>query len=758
MRRTESWVGAEKMEQRRAWNIEVWMTSTRIWRKLSVGKFGLHPKYVRATMMWRVLIVLRFHAQQLTKVLFVTMQATIGAIGILTGEPRLYCARPILISGTCKKESAAEHAGVLRTALNATNDMEETTHLRIVSKASDGEKRRGAALAEICCDRPLPPTSPIYPALSDCELMDFLTGEDDITLDKDYKHVFKRLRNNVLRIKGFCVNGISVTPSAVRQHLLDSGLSAAHVHSVFKPNDKQDVLLSYNLLRDLWTLAPAPSSKSSLYVQKREAIRTYGQLCYHLVHPYICVDLSLAEQLEHLSAAAHLALALYDINHEDGNPSDALMPTELYIDIQHMIKNALFCVAKAQVDNPESEFFLVLLGTDRLETLFGILRTMIGNDANLDLLQLSLRLTGTTKAANLFAKYPQWDKGPRRLRLPLVSRDSTTIPEAADHINPRLWRGCVLVMLVTIVTCWKRGRRMVEDRYAFVAPALARVRSNSHATMLAPYGVPLFKIPLADDDGEDEDGDEFSSRHTEALPSSDDNSLDGLRALEDAAVEVDWNNSPVQRTFLKTIEVNGSAVNKSRALAQRFKYHKTTSSADRLRRVAHEGRYKTMPAWMEAEEPTDGPFLSIFDPIASLLVCEAKLFLCVGEVNELWVDSKSSERVPIRLLPESTIRLSYQVLHLIPATIEDDPTEKHDWRSSRFLSSYNFTIPGFLAQPVNPATSVSTSGSPHLLFDSDSLRALASGLRDRLTHAHTQLIPKVKPGHQFPYREAHGTY
>ena len=62
-----------------------------------------------------------------------------------------------------------------------------------------------------------------------------------------------------------------------------------------------------------------------------------------------------------------------------------------------MIKNVYFCVAKAKVDDPNGNFYVLLLGTDRLEELFGILRTMIGNDTNLDVYQLASRLTGTTQ-------------------------------------------------------------------------------------------------------------------------------------------------------------------------------------------------------------------------------------------------------------------------------------------------------------------------------------------------------------------------
>ena len=77
-----------------------------------------------------------------------------------------------------------------------------------------------------------------------------------------------------------------------------------------------------------------------------------------------------------------------------------------------MIKNVFFCVAKAKAEHPMQPFFIVLLSTDQLETLFGILCTMVGNDANLNILQLALRVTTTTEVSNILAKHPEWDKGP----------------------------------------------------------------------------------------------------------------------------------------------------------------------------------------------------------------------------------------------------------------------------------------------------------------------------------------------------------
>ncbi|KAJ7071923.1 hypothetical protein B0H15DRAFT_957428 [Mycena belliarum] len=173
---------------------------------------------------------------------------------------------------------------------------------------------------------------------------------------------------------------------------------------MLNPEDKQDVKVACTLLKDIWSLPAAPEGSRLGFASVREAVRTIGALFYHLVFPYLCVDLSLSEQLEHLSAAAHLNLILFRDSQKDA------LPTLLFTDIMIMIKNGYFCVAKAKVDDPTGNFWLILLGTDRLEELFGILRTMIGNDRNLDELQLAERITGTTEVANIFAMYPHWDR------------------------------------------------------------------------------------------------------------------------------------------------------------------------------------------------------------------------------------------------------------------------------------------------------------------------------------------------------------
>jgi len=237
---------------------------------------------------------------------------TVGAIGVLSPMLQLYSACPILISGSCKHETAKDHTALIQAVVNATSNKQNLTRLRVVSLASDGESRHGKALANLMYIAPLAPSSPIYHQLIHLDLMDCFVGLDDITVDKDYKHVFKQLCNTILHESGCVVCSMHLTHVLIGKHLKDSGFSDTHIKYVLDPSDKQDVVLAYGLLKDLWSLPPAdPLSSTLTYIKARKALCIYGKLSYHLIFLYICVELSLSEQLEHLSAAIHLILALY---------------------------------------------------------------------------------------------------------------------------------------------------------------------------------------------------------------------------------------------------------------------------------------------------------------------------------------------------------------------------------------------------------------------------------------------------------------
>jgi hypothetical protein len=684
----------------------------------------------------------------------------------LCKDNRIYPGRPVVISGDCKRESGEEHAEVIQTVLKGVNALQNKTKLRIVSIASDGETRRGLAFILLTFKSPLLQNSPIYSILKPLKFLNLHVGDNDLTCDKDWKHVFKRWRNLLLRQRGVVVNGVRITPDIIKDQFRTAGLSAEHIRSLFNPDDQQDVKMAFDMLKDIWSLPRSSTNLRRGFLEAQEALWILGKLLYHMVFPYLCVDLSLSDQIEHLSAAAHLAIILYKLAGKD------FIPTNLYIDLMIIIKNVLFCVAKAKIDDPDGEFWIILLGTDRLEELFGILRTMVGNDTNLDNLQLVSRLSGTTEVANILAKYPQWDRSPRRLKLPAMSRESNEIPDSADHIKPGSWRGNVQVKLkdVSLQTSWNRGRRIIEQELEGLKYVLHELDNTDGTDILSPFGTLLFNVPLADDDVDES---------LEASPAG--NSAEEVRvtASESRAHEIDMRinvedeigheltssnteTTANQRIFSPKVLVKGVEKSKARALKEFSKYRQHTSSTDRLKRVQAIPRFvdteKTLdssPNHSQDYHIDDTEKILVSDPISTLIRVENKFWLCLGEVNGLQIDGRSVDEVSFEMLPEETVTVSYQILGLRPATLADDPDGRHDWRTY-MMPERSFTVPGRLIQSVNPTTSKTHLSIPFYLFQSTVLVALTASLFQNLTVSNLKTVPKLALSNEYPYRQGSG--
>src|ERR1700761_4614449 len=164
--------------------------------------------------------------------------------------PALLGARTGLISGSCKRETGEQHAQILETTLDAAR----VTNLRTICICSDGEARRGKAMIHLTFKNRLSPSSAIYDLLCDLEFMNFMVGDDDLTADKDYKHVFKCLRNWLLRLRGIVVLDLEISMAALRSQLHHGGLNQTHTNNLLHPNDRQNVNLAYTLLREIWRL------------------------------------------------------------------------------------------------------------------------------------------------------------------------------------------------------------------------------------------------------------------------------------------------------------------------------------------------------------------------------------------------------------------------------------------------------------------------------------------------------------------------
>jgi hypothetical protein len=183
----------------------------------------------------------------------------------------------------------------------------------------------------------------------------------------------------------------------------------------------------------------------------------------------------------------------------------------------------------------------------------------------------------------------------------------------------------------------------------------------------------------------------------------------------------------------------------------------SASSTDRLRHIAQESCFKStggLGLSNSGEAHVDGPFLSILQPVATLVVCEQKLFLCIAEVNGLFLDCQPVEDIPFSVLSEKIAQVSYQALRLIPASRFDDPDGANNWRTSNlFLLSAK--VPGALVQPINPAVASHNPCGLFFLFESSVLMAIAVNLQDHIC-GYRKSIPHVIKSDNFPYQEEYG--
>ncbi|KAJ7699599.1 hypothetical protein B0H17DRAFT_1129209 [Mycena rosella] len=306
--------------------------------------------------------------------------------------PTDYGAKPVLLMPTCKKGSWQSSAQILQKLIQAwkLSPFGEARHGPLLSVASDGDARRRAALYLVCMHRELPREDPLYPFLSELAGLNRYTGDGGLTMDFDYRNLFKRL----------CT-----------------------------------LLCSVQDLRHLDTSEFTPSERNT-----HRALSLLGEMFDALVEPFINPTLSLSQQITHLVKFAHIACALF-LQH-----GGAFVSNELYGDLQCMVKNAIFKIAHSKVLNPMLKVFLCLLGDDVLETLFGRSRMIGGHSPNMAVDELRQRFCSALRMDKIFRKYPYLERRARRLRL-VRSRD-------LDHLFPAQWDGDLTAQSCDILACW----------------------------------------------------------------------------------------------------------------------------------------------------------------------------------------------------------------------------------------------------------------------------------------------------------------
>ncbi|KAG1837377.1 hypothetical protein DFJ58DRAFT_734422 [Suillus subalutaceus] len=403
------------------------------------------------------------------------------------GEDEIY---PILAAPTCKTEDASDMERILAQTVERWNSSNAVTSVGPAwSFATDGDATRRAAGHKLFVKTPLPPDSPLYGTLINMPGLNLFTGAGEVTLDFDFKHIFKRICTLIRSPAGIVLNNGRVINSMMLARYLVwlPAYEEAAVTKLLYPDDPQDVPRAVELMLAIiefsHTQLHVTNDSFSLDIDTRAdvaSIHLLSKLLESILIPFIRVDLSLAQQFEHLSRYSHLAFSFFHAHRR------SFMSYQLYYDTQTMVKNAVFSLAKQQSLDPYAPFFLGDVGDDPLEILFGRTRMIGGHNSACSYAQALDRLAAAKDIDGVFKRHPELDPGHRRLKL--------TRHEGVDHINREIWKGDIISGRCDLPLSWRKGHddalsiltmsQLDHTHYAYSA----LFTPTSGIDMLRPFG------------------------------------------------------------------------------------------------------------------------------------------------------------------------------------------------------------------------------------------------------------------------------
>ncbi|KEP45361.1 hypothetical protein V565_283320, partial [Rhizoctonia solani 123E] len=285
--------------------------------------------------------------------------ATVIVLGAFSESPELSSMCPVAISGSCKHENSTAHGKILARVLQACKNF---PLIRVDCFSTDGESRRRLAIAGLTLTQQVVPATPLYTLLGNLPLFNILCGEDYITACSDKKHNDKRRRNTLLHPKGIVIQGIHITSDVTEQHLthvtpsasLSLGqpatLSLSAASACLNPDDKQNMTLAFRLLSAISSLRQPLPCDSPAFALKRRILNLLGAMYCYLLDPITNIYLSLGEQLDQLSAAVHIVLALY------AQDKGAFMPTNYTTIYKHISSAPISVLLKPSLMTPRVNF------------------------------------------------------------------------------------------------------------------------------------------------------------------------------------------------------------------------------------------------------------------------------------------------------------------------------------------------------------------------------------------------------------------
>ncbi|THH06902.1 hypothetical protein EW146_g9475, partial [Bondarzewia mesenterica] len=556
-----------------------------------------------------------------------------------------YDVRPILMSPTCKSETAKSCAQYIQLILTRWKESPhgEQLHGPIWSVASDGDATRRAAFYDLLMRKEQDQMTELGEIVMRLPGLNRFTGDNDVTMDFDPKHIFKRICTLIRSLEGIMISRTSLNRNAIAQYLERSGLTKEAVETLIDPGDPQNIPVAVRLMQAIIDASRAVHSADLDPSDRRVhmAMTLLAELFESLLKPFVDVTLSLSEQIACLSKYAHLCFVFFR------GHGTSFMANQLYADSQSMVKNVIFCISKQQLLDPLQRLFLCQVGDDHLELLFGKVQMLGGHHPNVNISELKQHLEAILDILAIYGRNRGWDNGHRRLKL--------IDAEGIDHTNPASWIGNVVVGNINIQRSWAEGRSRAQTILGNIGFPFDfdTVLAQPGVDFLRPLGSNKYPGVSAEKDRSRDDG-----GNGDAIPISAHDSQaalkDGLEGnLEDKVADMmDIDESiPPLRIDAEAIDAYQQAPlapNSDWILDGAKHHHKTTAihivfsseslqkSTDRLRRVRSYTKCIKAPYDLDSQEITGPDSFHLGDIVGTLVrSADGLISLAILQVSAL---------------------------------------------------------------------------------------------------------------------------
>ncbi|KAJ7059465.1 hypothetical protein C8F01DRAFT_1231949 [Mycena amicta] len=390
---------------------------------------------------------------------------SVGAISQLSRTG--YGAKPVFVGSSCKMGDANDVLRVVQAVIEAWERSPdgEAKHGPITSVASDGDSKRRIAFFVLCLTNEVVEGNPIHDFVKNLFGLNLFTGKNNLTMDFDFKHEIKRICTTIRSPQGLLIKGVCINRDMLL-HWLERipgyDWSEVSIHALLNPPDAQDVPRAVKLLLVIVDIRNI--DKSSLDATEEaeyEALGLFGALLDALLQPFINTTLSLSQQTVYLVKFSFLLCSIY-LKH-----TTSFIPNQLYGDLQAMVKNAIFLIAKTRAFDPELEVFFCLLGDDVLETLFGRIRMVGGHHPNCGLAEFCTRGRSAMNLDSIFGRNPHLERKPDRLNMFRMQH--------VDHLRPAQYKSELRANSCDLDECWAAGVAAAEEvMRVFGAPLTMR--------------------------------------------------------------------------------------------------------------------------------------------------------------------------------------------------------------------------------------------------------------------------------------------